>query len=164
MQCLVLVRDDFYVAVNRFFQQLEVPILEGHNYSLVDLFDRDRPFRKVLIAFGRAHAKLPESSTTLTAEQQVFLSDSVAGLAQEGKVISVRLALFAEMMKGRPWTPASLREVGGPEGVGATFLEETFAAQTAPFHASPASAGRPRRPQGAASQRGDRHQGPDAAF
>ena len=57
---------------------------------------------------------------------------AVSGLAQEGKVISVRLALFAEMMKGKPWTPASLKAVGGTEGVGITFLEETFSAATAP--------------------------------
>ena len=44
----------------------------------------------------------------------------------------MRLALFAEMIKGKPWTPATLKEVGGTEGVGVTFLEETFAASTAP--------------------------------
>ena len=44
----------------------------------------------------------------------------------------MRLALFAEMMKGKPWTPATLREVGGTKGVGVTFLEETFSASTAP--------------------------------
>src|SRR5262249_19555313 len=43
-----------------------------------------------------------------------------------------RLALFAQMAKGRPWTPASLKQVGGAEGVGLTFLEETFGAPTAP--------------------------------
>src|SRR5262249_42796327 len=32
----------------------------------------------------------------------------------------------------KPWTPATLREVGGTEGVGLTFLEETFSAATAP--------------------------------
>src|SRR5262249_19725105 len=52
----------------------------------------------------------------------------------DGKVISVRLALFAEMVKGKPWTPATLKEVGGMEGVGVTFLEETFTASTAPPH------------------------------
>src|SRR4029077_19435189 len=36
------------------------------------------------------------------------------------------------MMKGKPWTPATLREVGGTQGVGLTFLEETFSASTAP--------------------------------
>jgi hypothetical protein len=30
------------------------------------------------------------------------------------------------MVKGREWTPATLREVGGAEGVGVAFLEETF--------------------------------------
>ena len=46
----------------------------------------------------------------------------------------VRLALFAEMVKGRPWTPAALREVGGAEGVGVAFLEETFSSPSAPPH------------------------------
>src|SRR5262249_30524396 len=67
-----------------------------------------------------------------------------SGLAQDGKIISVRLALFAEMMKSKPWTPATLREVGGTEGVGLTFLEETFSASTAPpehrFHQKAAQA------------------------
>src|SRR5205085_8909722 len=36
------------------------------------------------------------------------------------------------MMKGKSWTPATLKEVGGTEGVGVTFLEETFSANTAP--------------------------------
>jgi formylglycine-generating enzyme required for sulfatase activity len=53
----------------------------------------------------------------------------------DGKIVCVRLALFAEMMKGRAWTPAALKQVGGAEGVGATFLEETFSAATAsPTH------------------------------
>src|SRR5262249_41922092 len=50
----------------------------------------------------------------------------------EGKVVCVRLALFAEWMKSKPWTPASLRAVGGATGVGAKFLEETFSGPTAP--------------------------------
>ena len=41
-------------------------------------------------------------------------------------MISIRLALFAEMVKGKPWTPATLKEVGGTDGVGVAFLEETF--------------------------------------
>jgi hypothetical protein len=34
------------------------------------------------------------------------------------------------MMKGKPWTTASLKAVGGTDGVGVTFLEETFSAAT----------------------------------
>jgi hypothetical protein len=36
------------------------------------------------------------------------------------------------MVKGRPWSPATLKAVGGTQGVGITFLEETFSASTAP--------------------------------
>ena len=38
------------------------------------------------------------------------------------------------MVKGKPWTPATLKAVGGAEGVGVAFLEETFGARTAPPH------------------------------
>ena len=65
-------------------------------------------------------------------------------LAHDGKVICVQLSLFADMMKGREWTPASLQEVGGTSGVGVAFLDETFASRTAPpthrLHAKAAQA------------------------
>ena len=38
------------------------------------------------------------------------MDQAIAGLAQEGKVICVRLALFAEMMKGKTWTPSTLND------------------------------------------------------
>jgi serine/threonine protein kinase/formylglycine-generating enzyme required for sulfatase activity len=131
LQCLVLVRDDFYLAVNRFFQQLDVPIEEGRNSALVDLFDPHHA-GKVLISFGRAYGKLPVSTSALSPEQRSFLAQTIEGLAEHGKVASVRLALFAEMMKGHSWTRESLRAMGGTEGVGVMFLEETFGAPTAP--------------------------------
>ncbi|HND55020.1 MAG TPA: hypothetical protein PLV92_21550, partial [Pirellulaceae bacterium] len=52
---------------------------------------------------------------------------------QDDRVISVRIALFAEMMKGRPWTSDTLRSVGGTEGLGVTFLDETFSSPRAPL-------------------------------
>jgi formylglycine-generating enzyme required for sulfatase activity len=131
VQALVLFRDDFWLAVCRFLQDLEVRLVEGENSALVDLFDL-RHARKVLAAFGRAHGALPEDVTSLSREQERFLAQAVAGLAAEGKVVSVRLALFAEMVKAKPWTPATLRAIGGAAGVGVTFLEETFSAATVP--------------------------------
>jgi serine/threonine protein kinase/formylglycine-generating enzyme required for sulfatase activity len=131
VQCLVLVRDDFWMAATRFMHELEVRLVEGRNSAAVDLFPL-RHAEKVLAAFGRAFGALPENSRDVGKEQRQFLEQAVRGLAQENKVICVRLALFAEMMKGRPWTPASLKEVGGTEGVGVTFLEETFSAAAAP--------------------------------
>ena len=88
--------------------------------------------------------RCPTKSVISRATKNLFSDQSISGLAQHGKIISVRLALFAEMMKQRPWTPATLRAVGGTQGVGLTFLEETFSASTAPpehrFHQQAAQA------------------------
>jgi len=131
VQCIVMVRDDFWLAVSRFLRDLEVRLVEGQNSALTDLFDLDHA-RKVLAAFGRAFGKLPNNIGETTKEQKEFIAQSVAGLSEEGKVICVRLALFAEMMKGKAWIPTTLREVGGTKGVGVTFLDETFSASTSP--------------------------------
>src|SRR5205085_8600363 len=114
-----------------FLADLEIELLQGRNCTAVNLFD-SRHAKKVLALSGRALGALPEGDKRLTSAQEAFLDQAVAELAQDGKIISVRLALFAEMVKGKPWTPTTLREVGGTEGVGVTFLEETFTASTAP--------------------------------
>ena len=130
VQAVVLVRDDFWLAASRFMQEVEVRLVEGENSALVDLFDPAHA-RKVLAAFGRAYGILPDRQREWTPEQRAFLDLAVAGLKQNGKVIPVRLALFAEMTKNKPWTPDSLKAVGGTQGVGVTFLEETFSSTSA---------------------------------
>jgi serine/threonine protein kinase len=133
-QAVVMLRDDFWMAETRFMRDLEIRLLEGENSSAVDLFDLAHA-RKVLTAFGEAYGRLPETPRDITKDQNAFLDQTVAELAKDGKVISVRLALFAEMVKGKPWTPATLREVGGTEGVGVAFLEEAFSdSNTPPEH------------------------------
>ena len=132
VQAVVLVRDDFWMAATRFMRDLEIRLVEGENSAAVDLFDpRPRPKGPGGIWAGLRQA-CPRMRRSISSDQDAFLDQAVHGLAEDGKVISVRLALFAEMMKGKPWTPATLREVGGTKGVGVTFLEETFSASTAP--------------------------------
>ena len=129
LQAIIMVRDDFWMAATRFMRELEIPLLEGTNSAVVDLFSL-RHAQRVLTAFGRAYGELPESGE-LSEPQKKFIEDAVAGLAQDGKVISVRLTLFAEMFKGKSWSPNTLREIGGTEGVGAAFLEENFSEHSA---------------------------------
>ncbi len=131
LQCIVMVRDDFWMAATRFMRELEIRLVEAENSAAVDLFPL-RHAEKVLAAFGRAFGALPDDIGQTSKQQKEFLKQSAAGLAEEGKVICVRLALFAEMMKGKPWTASTLKEVGGTKGVGVTFLEETFSASTSP--------------------------------
>jgi serine/threonine protein kinase/formylglycine-generating enzyme required for sulfatase activity len=131
-QCILMVRgDDFWVPLSRFLRELEVRLVEGQNSALVDLFPL-RHAEKVLAAYGRAFEALPAEPSAISEEQQQFLKQATYGLAEDNKVICVRLALFAETMKNRPWVPASIKEVGGVSGTGATFLEEKLAASTAP--------------------------------
>jgi formylglycine-generating enzyme required for sulfatase activity len=129
IQAICLVRDDFAMAAARFMGELDVPIIQGHNFSTVDLFDRDHA-RKVLAKFGRAFGKVT-SDPAGQASQQAFLTAAVSGLARDNRVVPVRLALFAEMIKDKPWTLSTLDEVGGTEGIGVNFLEDTFASRAA---------------------------------
>ncbi|MFI5457520.1 MAG: serine/threonine-protein kinase [Isosphaerales bacterium] len=134
VQAVGMVRDDFWMAATRFMRDLEIDLLPDRNVVAVDLFDPQHA-QKVLAAFGTAHGKLPERERDWARDQHAFLDQAITELAQDRKVISVRLALFAEMVKGKPWTPATLREIGGTEGVGVTFLEETFTSpQANPKH------------------------------
>jgi formylglycine-generating enzyme required for sulfatase activity len=130
LQALILVRDDFGMAVARFLHELEVRINEGQNFATVDLFDPAHA-SKVLAEFGRAFGRLSDGAGELAAPQERFLDRAVAALAQDGKVVPVRLALFAEMVKGKPWVPATLREGGGAEGSGVRFLDEAFSSRSA---------------------------------
>ena len=126
VQCLLLVRDGFGMSAMRLMKALEIPVIEGKNYATVDRFDLEHAV-KVLGHFGRAFGRLAEDGS-LTAEQERFLRRAVQSLAEEGQVVPVRLALFADMCRGKAWNPASLRSVGGAEGVGVAFLEEALGA------------------------------------
>lgn len=125
VQCILMVRDDFWLSISRLMLELDVDLIPGHNIALTDLFDEDHA-RNVLAAFGRAFGKLPEKQSDMSKPQVDFLDRVIGGLSQDGKVVCVRLALFAEMLKGKPWASETLKSVGGTEGIGVAFLNETF--------------------------------------
>jgi len=131
VQCVLMVRDDFWLAVSRLMSELEIDLVAGSNMALVDLFDLQHA-RRVLAALGVAYDCLPKAAGDLSKDQEVFLDRVVNSLAEDGKIVSVRLSLFAEMIKDKPWTASTLKQLGGAEGVGVTFLEEAFSASTAP--------------------------------
>ena len=131
VQCIVMVRDDFWMAATRFMRGLEIRLVEAENSNAVDLFF-PRHALKILSAFGRAFGDLPDDTSQMSADQKEFLKQAVDGLSEDGKVVCVRIALFAEMIKGKPWVPETLKQVGGTKGVGAAYLEETFSASSAP--------------------------------
>ena len=61
VQCVVMVRDDFWMAVTRFMRELEIRLArrpELGGWSISSTCDHAR---KVLAAFGRAFGELPEN-------------------------------------------------------------------------------------------------------
>lgn len=133
VQAVVMIRDDFWMATTRFMRELEVRLVEGANSAAVDLFDT-RHSERVLAACGRAYGGLPDDPKQITKLNRLFIRDSVAELAEESQVVPVRLALFAQMVRSRDWTPATMREFGGAAGVGVAFLDEAFGPHAPPSH------------------------------
>ena len=131
IQCLLLVRDDFWLALSRFMALLEIPVRQNHNAALVDLFSMAHA-RRVLVELGIAYDRIPLHTSERTPGQNQFLDEAVAGLSEEGRVFPVRLALFVEILKNQPWEPETLERIGGVEGIGFQFLEESFSSDLAP--------------------------------
>jgi formylglycine-generating enzyme required for sulfatase activity len=129
LQALLLVRDDFWMATTRFLKALEVRPVEGTNCAAVEQFDTKHA-RQVLAEIGRALGRLPDAEGP---EEARFLEKAVKELAApDGHVIPVRLTLLAETLRRRDWSPATIRDLGGFQGIGELFLEQTFSARTAP--------------------------------
>ncbi|MEM8668142.1 MAG: protein kinase [Planctomycetota bacterium] len=131
VQCILLVRDDFWLAFSRFMEHIEIDLRQNHNMAMIDLFDLEHA-KLVLREFGRAFGRLPKNTADLSRDERAFVTQAIGGLAENGKVIPVRIALFAEMIKSRPWTTATLKQIGGTKGVGVMFLEENFSSSNAP--------------------------------
>ena len=86
-----------------------------------------------MAAFGRAFGTLPDNISETTKEQKDFLKQSVAGLAEEGKVICVRLGVVCRDDEGQGVDASDAERSRRDDRVLASrFLEETFSASTAP--------------------------------
>lgn len=131
VQCIVLVRDDFWLALNRFMEAVEAPLVVGENVTMVDLFDLPHA-AEVLTKFGRAFGRIPKGTAKISESTQEFIRQSIDYVARDGKVFPVHLSLFAEMVKSRNWAPETLRELGGAVGMGLQFLRESFSVAHAP--------------------------------
>ncbi len=122
MQCLVLVRDDFWMALSRFLRTLEIDLSSDRNMMAVDLFNR-RHARACWRRLAAAMAACPRTPMRSPTNKRSSSTRRSTDWLEDDRVICVRLALFAEMFKDRPWTPSGLRKLGGIQGVGVAFLK-----------------------------------------
>ncbi|MEM8913393.1 MAG: serine/threonine-protein kinase, partial [Planctomycetota bacterium] len=131
LQTILLVRDDFWLATSRLMRDLDIELSASHNLAMIDLLDQPHAAR-LLRMLGRAYGRIGSEDVRLKREQRHFIRDAVTALSSGGRVIAVQLALFAEMMKSRPWTRASLRSLHGVDRIVEQFLHESFDAPSAP--------------------------------
>jgi hypothetical protein len=149
LQAVILVRDDFDdfgLAAFRFMQAVETPIVEGTHCATIDSFPIDHA-RAVLVRFGRGIGRLPRLAASFSDDETAFVDRATAGLAgDEKRVVPVQLALFSDLVKTRPWAPATLAAVSGGsrqllDRVGVAFLADAFDARSAnPAHRACAGA------------------------
>lgn len=128
LQCILGVRDDFWMGITQFMHELEVELVPGQNVAPMQLLNK-RHARKILQAYGREFGAL--AGNDLDQLESRFVDDVIDSLAEQDRIIPVRLALLAEMTKDRTWHPDTLVEIGGVEGIGVAFLEDTFSSSVA---------------------------------
>lgn len=125
LQCVVMIRDDFWMAATRFFHALDIRLVQDVNSTAVDRFEL-RHARFVLSEFGRAYGCLPDHPTPLNSQQRRFVHSLVDSVAENDKVISIHLVMLAQMLKSRQWNDETLAGFVGTEGVDVNFLDATF--------------------------------------
>ncbi len=132
LQVLIVVRDDFWLAVSQFLRAIEVPIAEDQNTMAVELFG-NRHARDVLKRFGMAYGAIPKTVEEQTDDHNRFLDVAISDLSDGSHVPCVTLSLFAHMFKGQDWTGAALSSMGGTDAVGVQYLERVFDRDAGPL-------------------------------
>ncbi len=132
LQVLIVVRDDFWLAVSQFLRAIEVPIAEDQNTMAVELFGK-RHARDVLKRFGLAYGAIPKTVEQQTDDHNRFLDIAISDLSDGAHVPCVTLSLFAHMFKGQDWTGAALSSMGGTDAVGVQYLERVFDRDAGPL-------------------------------
>ena len=129
INCILLIRDDFWMSTSQFMKCLEIPVREGLNSLVLPMFDR-RHARKVLVAFGRSFDRLPvgadDQGDRLASTQRKFIRDAVDSLAVDSKVNCVHLSVFAKIAQDREWTASELQRLGGLKGAGVRYLDDVL--------------------------------------
>ena len=125
VQFLLLVRDDYWSELTQCLTAAEAEV-DSSNSRATELFDA-RHARHVLEEFGTALQRFDAQNP----ENQKFVEQAVAQMTADAALVPVRLALFADVMKSRPWTVAELKRVGGVKGATTLLLDQIVSGEAA---------------------------------
>lgn len=125
LQSLLLVREDFWGSISRFFRDLQQRISDRSNAMALPLLDEPHA-RRVLEAYGRALGVLPAEPQPISRNERQFIKLAVQAVAEQGQVICVHLSVLAETCKHNRWEPAAWKMAGGWEGIGREYIAGIF--------------------------------------
>ena len=128
VQLLLAARDDYWLQLKRFMDDLDVELDPSHNFAALDLFEPNHS-RAVLCSLGAGHGRCGGRYEDCSPEERRFVDSAIAELERDGRVSPVQIALFAEMHRDLPWVlpPGSRLRF---KDVGVAFLQRSFAAGT----------------------------------
>lgn len=127
LQALFVARSDFWMSVARFARLIETPLVDGENIAAVDLFS-SRHAKKIMSRLGVAYGALEE--TGATEAQEMFITKAIDSLADDHLIVCVKLVLYLEMIKSRPWQLLDSDDEIQVEKLGVQYFESTFAGPT----------------------------------
>ena len=128
VQAIVMVRDDFWMAVTRFMRDLEIRLVEGQNIAARrSLRPSPCPQGAGGVRPGLRQLAREDAATSPRTRTRSSIKPSPAW-PRKARSSRCGWPCSPRWSRASPGRRRRLREVGGTEGVGVTFLEETFSA------------------------------------
>lgn len=132
IQCLFAVRDDYWTQTQEFLRLQEIQIQDGRNSQALPLFDL-RHAENVLVRFGQAYGAIESGESVANSTYTSFAKQSIAAIADHGKVNCGHLAILAAVISDRTWSATELSRLGGWQGIVVRFMNEQYSLPNAPI-------------------------------
>lgn len=127
IQCLLIVRDDFWVELSKFMRTVEEPMREGENMMAIEPFTTEHA-EAVLFKIGTIVKQPSKDQQT----RRKFIERGIEIIQTEGYVPPVRLALFVEITKDFPWEAETIRHFNDLNALVQTYLKQRFNPEICP--------------------------------
>ncbi len=127
IQCLLIVRDDYWVELSQFMRIVEASLNEGDNAMAVPEFTIEHA-KTVLTKFGT----LLKKGDLEDPERSAFIERGVELIQMNGRVAPVWLSLFVEITKELPWNSETIGYLDDFKALGRTYLRRRFDPEVCP--------------------------------
>ncbi len=121
IQCILILRDDFYVDLSQFMRAVDASLNEEDNAMSVPEFTLEHA-KTVLTKFGTLLKKGGENDP----EKNAFIDRGIELIQANGRIAPVWLSLFVEITKELPWNAETIGQLDDFKTLGQTYLQRRF--------------------------------------